>query len=131
LDKEGNIAAATSTGGMTNKRYGRVGDVPIIGAGTYADNETCAVSATGHGEFFIRTVVGHEIASQMRYAGKSLTEAADDVVMGQLVKIQGSGGIISIDKNGTIAMPFNSEGMYRGFRKAGEDAQVFIYKDEK
>lgn len=131
LDKNGNISAATSTGGMTNKRYGRVGDVPIIGAGTYADNETCAVSATGHGEFFIRTVVGHEIASQMRYAGKSLPEAAEDVVMGQLVKIQGSGGIISIDKNGTIAMPFNSEGMYRGFRKAGEEAQVFIYKDEK
>ncbi|MDF2158805.1 isoaspartyl peptidase/L-asparaginase [Algoriphagus sp. CAU 1675] len=131
LDKNGNIAAATSTGGMTNKRYGRVGDVPIIGAGTYADNETCAVSATGHGEFFIRTVVGHEIASIMRYGGKSLQEAADEVVMGQLVKIGGSGGIISIDKMGNIAMPFNSEGMYRGYRKAGEEAKTFIYKDDK
>ncbi|WP_035464286.1 isoaspartyl peptidase/L-asparaginase family protein [Algoriphagus vanfongensis] len=131
LDKDGNIAAATSTGGMTNKRYGRVGDVPIIGAGTYADNETCAVSATGHGEFFIRTVVGHEIASLMRYGQKTLAEAADEVVMDQLVKIEGSGGVISIDKYGNIAMPFNSEGMYRGYRKAGEKAEVMIYKDEK
>ncbi|WP_288372228.1 isoaspartyl peptidase/L-asparaginase [uncultured Algoriphagus sp.] len=130
LDKNGNIAAATSTGGMTNKRYGRVGDVPIIGAGTYADNATCAVSATGHGEFFIRTVVGHEIASQMRYGNKSLEDAANDVVMKQLVEMGGSGGIISIDRMGNIAMPFNSEGMYRGYRKADQEAQVFIYKDE-
>jgi beta-aspartyl-peptidase (threonine type) len=129
-DKNGNIAAATSTGGMTNKRYGRVGDVPIIGAGTYADNATCAVSATGHGEFFIRTVVGHEIASQMRYGNKSLKDAANDVVMKQLVEMGGSGGIISIDRMGNIAMPFNSEGMYRGYRKADQEAQVFIYKDE-
>jgi beta-aspartyl-peptidase (threonine type) len=130
LDKNGNIAAATSTGGMTNKRYGRVGDVPIIGAGTYADNATCAVSATGHGEFFIRTVVGHEIASQMRYGNKKLEDAANDVVMKQLVEMGGSGGIISIDRMGNIAMPFNSEGMYRGYRKADQEAQVFIYKDE-
>ncbi|NVJ84976.1 MAG: isoaspartyl peptidase/L-asparaginase [Algoriphagus sp.] len=130
LDKNGNIAAATSTGGMTNKRYGRVGDVPIIGAGTYADNETCAVSATGHGEYFIRNVVGHEIASLIRYGRKSLSEAADEVVMKQLVEMGGSGGIISIDRNGNIAMPFNSEGMYRGYRKAGEEAKTFIYKDE-
>ena len=115
---------------MTNKRYGRVGDVPIIGAGTYADNATCAVSATGHGEFFIRTVVGHEIASQMRYGNKSLEDAANDVVMKQLVEMGGSGGIISIDRMGNIAMPFNSEGMYRGYRKADQEAQVFIYKDE-
>ncbi|NVK49327.1 MAG: isoaspartyl peptidase/L-asparaginase [Cyclobacteriaceae bacterium] len=130
LDKNGNIAAATSTGGMTNKRYGRVGDVPIIGAGTYADNETCAVSATGHGEYFIRNVVAHEIASLIRYGKKSLAEAADEVVMNQLVEMGGSGGIISIDRFGNIAMPFNSEGMYRGYRKAGEEAKTFIYKDE-
>ncbi|WP_297336189.1 isoaspartyl peptidase/L-asparaginase [Algoriphagus sp.] len=130
-DKKGNIAAATSTGGMTNKRFGRVGDVPIIGAGTYADNATCAVSATGHGEYFIRTVVGHEIASLMRYGGKSLAEAGDEVVMKQLVEMGGSGGVISIDKNGNIAMPFNSEGMYRGYRKANGEAKVMIYKEEK
>jgi beta-aspartyl-peptidase (threonine type) len=130
LDKNGNLAAATSTGGMTNKRYGRVGDVPIIGAGTYADNATCAVSATGHGEFFIRSVVAHEIASQMRYAGKTLQEASEQVVMEQLVKMGGSGGIISIDQKGNISMPFNSEGMYRGYRVAGKEAQVFIYRDE-
>lgn len=130
LDKNGNIAAATSTGGMTNKRYGRVGDVPVIGAGTYADNATCAVSATGHGEFFIRTVVAHEIASLMRYAKKSLDEAAEEVVMDQLVNMGGSGGAIAIDAKGNISMPFNSEGMYRGFRKAGEDAQVFIFKED-
>lgn len=131
VDKDGNIAAATSTGGMTNKRYGRVGDVPIIGAGTYADNETCAVSATGHGEYFIRTVVAHEIASQIKYANKSLKEAADDVVMKQLVEIGGEGGIIAIDKDGNISMPFNSAGMYRGYiRKKGE-GKTFIYKDEQ
>jgi beta-aspartyl-peptidase (threonine type) len=131
LDKEGNIAAATSTGGMTNKRYGRVGDVPIIGAGTYADNATCAVSATGHGEFFIRTVVGHEIAAQMKYAGKSLEEAADDVVMKQLVAIKGEGGVIAIDRQGNITMPFNSEGMYRGYIREEGRGKTFIYKDEE
>lgn len=130
LDKDGNIAAATSTGGMTNKRYGRVGDVPIIGAGTYADNATCAVSATGHGEFFIRTVVGHEIAAQMKYAGKSLEEAADNVVMKQLAEIKGEGGVIAIDQNGNISMPFNSEGMYRGYIKEKGRGKTFIFKDE-
>lgn len=131
LDKEGNIAAATSTGGMTNKRYGRVGDVPILGAGTYADNATCAVSATGHGEFFIRTVVAHEISAQMKYAGKSLAEAADDVVMKQLVDIKGEGGVIAIDQKGNIVMPFNSEGMYRGYIREKGQGKTFIYKDEK
>lgn len=131
LDKEGNIAAATSTGGMTNKRYGRVGDVPIIGAGTYADNATCAVSATGHGEYFIRTVVGHEMAAQMKYAGRSLEEAADDVVMRQLVDIKGEGGVIAIDRQGNITMPFNSEGMYRGYIREKGGAKTFIYKDEE
>lgn len=131
LDKDGNIAAATSTGGMTNKRYGRVGDVPVIGAGTYADNATCAVSATGHGEFFIRTVVAHEISAQMKYAGKSLTEAADDVVMKQLVDIKGEGGVIAIDQKGNIAMPFNSEGMYRGYIREKGEGKTFIYKHEE
>ncbi len=130
VDQDGNIAAATTTGGMTNKRYGRVGDVPIIGAGTYADNETCAVSATGHGEFFIRTVVAHEIAAQMRYAGKSLKDAADDVVNRQLVDMKGEGGIIAIDREGNITMPFNSAGMYRGFIKAKGEGKTFIYNDE-
>ncbi|WP_194777963.1 isoaspartyl peptidase/L-asparaginase family protein [Pararhodonellum marinum] len=130
VDMEGNVAAATSTGGMTNKRYGRVGDVPIIGAGTYADNATCAVSATGHGEYFIRTVVGHEIAAQMKYLDKSLKDAADDVVMKQLVEIEGEGGIIAIDKYGNIAMPFNSEGMYRGYMYEKGKGKTFIYKDE-
>lgn len=130
VDQEGNIAAATSTGGMTNKRYGRVGDVPIIGAGTYADNETCAVSATGHGEYFIRTVVAHEIAAQMKYANKSLKESADDVVMNQLVEIGGEGGVIAIDKHGNITMPFNSAGMYRGYIRNKGEGKTFIYKDE-
>jgi L-asparaginase / beta-aspartyl-peptidase len=130
VDRNGNIAAATTTGGMTNKRYGRVGDVPIIGAGTYADNATCAVSATGHGEYFIRTVVGHEIASQMRYANKSLKDAADDVVNKQLVEMNGEGGVIAIDKDGNISMPFNSAGMYRGYIRAKGEGKTFIYKDE-
>lgn len=129
LDEDGNIAAATSTGGMTNKRYGRVGDVPIIGAGTYADNATCAVSARTWG-VFIRTVVGHEIAAQMKYAGKSLEEAATDVVMKQLVEIQGEGGVIAIDQKGNVSMPFNSEGMYRGYIREKDQGKTFIYKDE-
>lgn len=128
LDAYGNVAAATSTGGMTNKRYGRVGDVPIIGAGTYADNNTCAVSATGHGEYFIRSVVAHDIAALMDYKGMSLKEAADKVVMEKLVKRGGEGGVIAVDRNGNIAMPFNSAGMYRGYIKKGE-SEVAIYKD--
>jgi beta-aspartyl-peptidase (threonine type) len=114
LDESGNLAAATSTGGMTGKRWGRVGDSPVIGSGTYAANDCCAVSATGHGEFFIRTVVAHEIASLMRYRGLGVVEAADDVVMRQLVKLGGSGGVIAVGRDGRIAMPFNSAGMLRG-----------------
>lgn len=131
VDSKGNIASATSTGGMTNKRYGRVGDVPIIGAGTYADNATCAVSATGHGEFFIRAVVAHEIAAQMKHAGKSLAKAAEDVVMKQLVEMKGEGGVIAIDQKGNITMPFNSQGMYRGYIREKGAGKTFIYKDEK
>ncbi|MBJ6119489.1 isoaspartyl peptidase/L-asparaginase [Pontibacter sp. BT310] len=128
LDAYGNLAAATSTGGMTNKRYGRVGDVPIIGAGTYADNNTCAVSATGHGEYFIRSVVAHDIAALMEYKGYSLKKAADEVVMKKLVKRGGEGGVIAVDRDGNVAMPFNSAGMYRGYIKKGK-AEVAIYKE--
>ena len=129
LDIHGNLAAGTSTGGMTNKKFGRVGDSPIIGAGTYANNETCAISCTGHGEFFIRSVVAHDISCLIEYKGLSLKEACDFVVMDKLVKIGGEGGLVSIDKNGNIELPFNSEGMYRA--KKSEDGALFIkiYKD--
>jgi L-asparaginase / beta-aspartyl-peptidase len=129
LDIHGNLAAGTSTGGMTNKKFGRVGDSPIIGAGTYANNETCAISCTGHGEFFIRSVVAHDISCLIEYKGLSLKEACDFVVMDKLVKIGGEGGLIAIDKNGNIEMPFNSEGMYRA--KKSDDSELFIkiYKD--
>jgi beta-aspartyl-peptidase (threonine type) len=114
LDEAGNLAAATSTGGMTAKRWGRVGDSPIIGAGTYAANDACAVSATGHGEFFIRACVAHEIASLVRHAGLDVVAAADRVVRVQLVGMGGEGGVIAIDRAGRIAMPYNSAGMLRG-----------------
>ncbi len=130
LDQFGNLAAATSTGGMTNKKFGRVGDSPIIGAGTYADNETCAVSATGHGEYFIRAVVAHDIAALMRYKNLSVQAAAEEVVMRKLTKLGGTGGVIAIDRNGNIAMPFNTEGMYRGYKVQGGKTFVAIYKEE-
>ncbi len=114
LDSNGNLAAATSTGGMTGKKWGRVGDSPIIGAGTYAANDCCAVSATGHGEFFIRLAVAHEVASLVRYRGMDVRQATDDVVMNQLGRLGGTGGVIAIGRDGTIAMPFNSPGMLRG-----------------
>lgn len=129
LDRYGNLAAGTSTGGMTNKRFGRVGDSPIIGAGTYADNATCAVSATGHGEYFIRGVIAHDIASMMAYGGKTLEEAARTVIMDKLTAMGGTGGIIAIDREGHIAMPFNTEGMYRGYVDAEGNVTVKIYKD--
>jgi beta-aspartyl-peptidase (threonine type) len=113
LDSHGSVAAATSTGGMTGKKWGRIGDSPIIGAGTYAANDCCAVSATGHGEYFIRAAVAHEIASLMRYRGLDVVEAADEVVMQQLARLGGSGGVIAVGRDGRIAMPFNSEGMLR------------------
>jgi L-asparaginase / beta-aspartyl-peptidase len=128
LDKFGNLAAGTSTGGMTNKRFGRVGDSPIIGAGTYADNETCAVSATGHGEFFIREVVAYDITALMKYKGMSVKEAAEKVVMEKLVKIKGDGGVIALDNKGNVAMPFNTKGMFRGYKKRNKAANVFLYK---
>ncbi len=128
LDKNGNIAAGTSTGGMTNKRYSRIGDSPIIGAGTYAENASCGISATGHGEFFIRYTVAHDVAALIKYKGLTLGDAADLVVHEKLKSAGGEGGLIALDKKGNIAMPFNSEGMYRGYAKPGERF-TGIYKD--
>jgi beta-aspartyl-peptidase (threonine type) len=128
LDQHGNLAAGTSTGGMTNKRYNRIGDAPIIGAGTYADNASCAVSSTGHGEYFIRYAVAHDIAARMEYKGISLQKAAEEVVMDKLVEKGGSGGIISVDAYGNIALVFNSEGMYRA-QASPNGREIKIYKD--
>lgn len=129
LDHAGNLAAGTSTGGMTNKRFGRVGDSPIIGAGTYADNETCAVSATGHGEYFIRGVVAYDVAAMMRYTGLSLAAAANAVVMGRLTELGGTGGVIALDRQGNVAMPFNTSGMYRGTIDEHGEGTVWIYRE--
>jgi beta-aspartyl-peptidase (threonine type) len=129
LDIHGNIAAATSTGGMTNKRFGRIGDSPIIGAGTYANNKTCAISCTGHGEFFIRAVVAYDISCLMEYKGYSLKQACDYVVKDKLVKFGGEGGLIAIDAMGNIELPFNSQGMYRAWSVEGETSHVKIYED--
>ena len=129
LDRAGNLAAGTSTGGMTNKRFGRVGDSPIIGAGTYASNATCAVSATGHGEYFIRSVVGYDISALMEYRGLSVADAANEVVMKKLVERGGEGGVIAMDRAGNIAMPFNSTGMYRGWIDADGKVTVSIYRE--
>lgn len=127
LDQYGNLAAGTSTGGMTNKMPGRIGDSPVIGAGTYADNASCAVSATGHGEYFIRNVVAYDIAARMKYLEQSLDEAANYVIMEKLKSQGADGGIIAVDKNGHIAMPFNTPGMFRGFVVAGGDPEVLLY----
>jgi beta-aspartyl-peptidase (threonine type) len=127
LDRAGNLAAATSTGGTTNKRYGRVGDSPIIGAGTYANNESCAVSATGSGEFFIRAVVAHDIHALVQYKQLSLREAAQEVVQVKLKSASGDGGIIAIDRTGHIVLEFNCEGMFRGARDSRGRREVAIY----
>lgn len=127
-DGHGNIAAATSTGGMTAKSPGRIGDTPIIGAGTFADNATCAVSGTGHGEVFIRYTAAAEIAARMRHAGQSLAQAADHVVMQDLALHDGSGGLIAVDAQGNVTMPFNCEGMYRGKVTEAGDLETFIYR---
>ncbi|MEW5795903.1 MAG: isoaspartyl peptidase/L-asparaginase [Candidatus Zixiibacteriota bacterium] len=128
VDQHGNLAAATSTGGMTNKRDGRIGDTPIIGAGTYADNNTCAVSATGVGEFIMRNVLAYDIAALMEYRGMSLNDAAGLCVMEKLAALGGSGGVVAIDRDGNIAMPFNSDGMYRGFMLADGTMETAIFK---
>ena len=129
LDIHGNLAAATSTGGMTNKRWGRVGDSPIIGAGTYANNLNCAISCTGHGEYFIRAVVAYDIACLMEYKGLSLQQACDIVVKDKLVKMGGEGGLIAADALGNLCLPFNSSGMYRGWLKNDIPPTVRIYRD--
>ena len=128
LDAHGHLAAATSTGGLTNKRPGRVGDTPLIGAGTYADDRTAAVSCTGHGESFIRVAAAHDLCARMAYAGLSLQAAADAVVHGALPAISGSGGLIAVDRLGNVCMPFNTEGMYRGIARAGQSPESFIYR---
>lgn len=129
LDMQGNLAAATSTGGMTNKRFGRVGDSPIIGSGTYANNKTCAISCTGHGEYFIRAVVAYDISCLMEYKGMNLKDACNYVVKDKLVKFGGEGGLIAVDTLGNIELPFNSEGMYRAWKRNDQAIEVRIYED--
>ncbi len=129
LDSYGNIAAGTSTGGMTNKKYGRVGDSPIVGAGTYANNATCAISGTGWGEYFIRLVMAKSISDRMELAGMSLQDAANEMIMKKLPALGGDGGLIGIDKKGNITMPFCTEGMYRGYIKSKGEMQIKIYKE--
>ncbi|RKR44452.1 isoaspartyl peptidase/L-asparaginase [Paraburkholderia sp. BL17N1] len=128
LDQHGHVAAATSTGGVTNKQVGRVGDTPLIGAGCYADDATCAVSTTGSGEMFMRMVAAYDVAAQMAYRNVSLQQAADDVVMNRLPKIDGRGGLIAVDARGNVTLPFNTEGMYRGFARLGESPVTAIYR---
>lgn len=130
LDKHGNLAAATSTGGMTNKRHGRVGDVPIIGAGTYANNLTCAISCTGWGEFFIRLVMAKSVSDRIELAKMSLKDAAHEMIMEKLPKLGGDGGLIAVDKYGNIAMPFCTDGMYRGFVSSNGETEVKIFREE-
>jgi len=129
LDKHGNLAAGTSTGGMTNKRWGRVGDAPIIGSGTYANNATCAVSSTGWGEYFIRAQVAHDISAMMEYKGMSLKDAAHEVIHDKVGNLGGDGGIVAVDKNGNVAMEFNTAGMYRATMNDKGELIVKIYKD--
>jgi L-asparaginase / beta-aspartyl-peptidase len=128
LDMQGNIAAATSTGGMTNKQYGRIGDSPIIGAGTYANNKTCAISCTGHGEPFIRAVTAYDVSCLMEYRGLSLQEAMNIVVHDKLIKLDGEGGMIGVDTKGNASLVFNSDGMYRGIKCSDGREEVKIYK---
>ncbi len=128
-DARGNLAAATSTGGRTNKMYGRVGDSPIVGAGTYAENGVCAVSGTGEGEFFIRYAVGHDIATLMKYKGLSLDAATTEVIIGKLQPAGGEGGVVSIDAEGNFAAPYNTPGLYRGYITADGKSKVMLYED--
>ena len=130
LDKNGNLSAGTSTGGMTNKKWNRIGDAPIIGAGTYANNATCAISATGWGEFFIRSVVAHDISALMEYKGLSIQEAARIVIHEKVAKLGGDGGVVGIDHQGNVAMEMNTPGMYRAHINSMGNLTVKIYKDE-
>ncbi|MCW5517673.1 isoaspartyl peptidase/L-asparaginase family protein [Muriicola sp. Z0-33] len=126
-DISGNVAAATSTGGMTNKRYGRIGDSPLIGVGNYANNKTCAVSCTGSGEFFIRGVVAYDVSCLIEFKGLSLQNACNEVIHNRLADIGGDGGLIAVDSKGNIALPFNTEGMYRASKTNNEEATILIY----
>jgi beta-aspartyl-peptidase (threonine type) len=128
LDQYGNISAGTSTGGMTNKKFGRIGDSPIIGAGTYADNATCGVSCTGHGEYFIRLSIARNMADLMAYKGLSIGGAADEVIQNQLTKLGGTGGLVALDKNGNYVWEFNTPGMYRGVISDEKEAVVEFYE---
>jgi L-asparaginase / beta-aspartyl-peptidase len=130
-DKDGNLAGATSTGGMTNKRFGRVGDSPMIGAGTYANNKTCAISCTGYGEIFIRAVAAYDVSCLMEYKGMSLEEACKEVVMKKLVDMEGDGGLIGMDAKGNASLVFNSAGMYRGVKASDGKDYIAIYGDDK
>jgi beta-aspartyl-peptidase (threonine type) len=127
-DKYGNIAAATSTGGMTNKKWGRVGDSPMIGSGNYAHNKTCAISCTGSGEYFIRGVVAYDVACLMEHKGMTVDQAAQEVIHKRILEIGGDGGLIAVDAKGNISMPFNTEGMYRASKSSNGAVEVFIYK---
>ena len=129
LDKSGNITAGTSTGGMMNKKWNRIGDVPVIGAGTYANNKTCGVSATGWGEFFIRNVVAYDISAMMEYQNKTLEEAAKISIFEKVGKMGATGGVIGIDKNGSVMMEFNSPGMYRGYKTENSDYIIKMFKN--
>ncbi|MCL4165485.1 UNVERIFIED_CONTAM: hypothetical protein GTU68_039965 [Idotea baltica] len=126
-DVNGNLAAATSTGGMTNKKYGRVGDSPMVGSGNYANNQTCAVSCTGSGEFFIRGVVAYEVSALMEFKNMSLQNAANEVILKRILEINGDGGLIAVDNKGNVALPFNTEGMYRAWKTSTEE-EIKIYK---
>ena len=128
IDKNGNIAAGTSTGGMTNKKYGRIGDVPIIGAGTYANNLTCGISATGTGEYFMRTVAAHEVSSLIQYKGMTIKEALHEVLFNQIGPLGGEGGMILVDKNGDVSWDFNSTGMFRGYKKSDGDTKIEMFE---
>ena len=129
LDKSGNITAGTSTGGMMNKKWNRIGDVPVIGAGTYANNKTCGISATGWGEYFIRNVVAYDISAMMEYQNKSMEEAAKISIFEKVGKMGATGGVIGIDKNGKVIMEFNSPGMYRGYKTENSEYVIKMFKD--
>jgi len=128
LDQQGNLAAATSTGGMVYKKYGRIGDSPVIGAGTYANNESCAISCTGHGEFFIRNSVAFDVSARMLYLGETIDQAANYLINEKLKAQSAAGGLIALDKDGNLSMPFNTPGMFRGYVKAGGKAEVLMFK---
>ncbi|MEO6869435.1 MAG: isoaspartyl peptidase/L-asparaginase, partial [Ginsengibacter sp.] len=126
-DSEGNLAAGTSTGGMTNKRFGRIGDSPMIGVGTYANNKTCAISCTGHGEIFIKAVAAYDVSCLMEYKNMSLQQACEEVVLKKLVALNGDGGLIGMDAKGNAALIFNSAGMYRGVKSSEGENTIAIY----